>query len=459
MARKSPVKKKCKKSQTRDLDSKRCRKKKSVGRKSLKRKIKSKRKSSKSKRKSKKVKSRVRSKKRVVKKKKTASSYFSTKLKGVGNGVDDRTRVYYWLRSNREFAEKCQELYKGFNEEKVKDHSRYKGSDGKDDQKYFFKEMAQKALKQYNKLYSEHFYTSYNTDMELLEDQKKLVEAAYYYMFIIVLYLEYKDPATHHVTENDLKELAKETTDYKYRREADLAKAGATDDDLELGTIVTLINPKLDWQKNPETIIAYYSGKDNKDGKRFFTIKEENDEFVADEAFDPVFHIKHDGMYKIEPKQSDNIEEILLKNKQKLNWDPPVFDFSSYVGILKKGEIGVFTGIIMCIGVVMHNKRNGDSLAFHYVVPDAENQDNRQKAFETIKDAMISFKWDVNDCKLHLFMQNNEATKDAVNEARLDISRNFSEYEPVVHILYNRLMTFQHDDKTDPELLVEFVPL
>lgn len=235
--------------------------------------------------------------------------------------------------------------------------------------------------------------------------------------------------------------------------------AAVHDDDLELGTIVTLINPSLGWQKDPETIIAYYSGKDNTDGKRYFTIKYENDEFVVDEAFDPTFHIKHDGMYKIEPKQSDNIEEILLKNKQKLNWDPPVFDFSSYVGILKKAEIGVFTGIIMCIGVVMHNKRNGDSLAFHYVVPDAENQDNRQKAFEAIKDAMISFKWDVNDCKLHLFMQNNEATKDAVNEARLDISRNFSEYEPVVHILYNRLMTFQHDDKTDPELLVEFVPL
>jgi hypothetical protein len=30
----------------------------------------------------------------IIKKKKTASSYFSTKLKGVGNGVDDRTRVY-----------------------------------------------------------------------------------------------------------------------------------------------------------------------------------------------------------------------------------------------------------------------------------------------------------------------------------------------------------------------------
>lgn len=243
------------------------------------------------------------------------------------------------------------------------------------------------------------------------------------------------------------------------RTAAEVTELSNRRDDLTPGTIVTLINPSLGWQTVPKRITVYYSGIDTKDGKRFFTIKEENDEFVHDNVFEPGFHIKHDGMYKIEPPKSSNIEEILLKNKQKLNWDPPVFDFSSYVGMLKKAEIGVFTGIIMCIGVVMHNKRNGDSLAFHYVVPDAENQDNRQKAFEAIKDAMISFKWDVNDCKLHLFMQNNEATKDAVNEARLDISRNFSEYEPVVHILYNRLMTFQHDDQTDPELSVKFVQL
>jgi len=220
-------------------------------------------------------------------------------------------------------------------------------------------------------------------------------------------------------------------------------------DDLVAGTIVTLINPRLGWQKEPETITAYYSGIDTKDGKHFFTIKDENDEFIPGEKYNSEFHINHDGEYRIEPKQSDNIEEILLKNKEKLNRDPPVFDFSSFAGMLKKTEIGVFTGIIMCVGVVIHNKRNGDSLAFHYVVPDVKNQDNRQKAFDTIKEAMKSFKWEANDCQLHLFMKDNEATKDAVNEARIDISGNFREYKPFIHILYNRPITFQHDDNTE----------
>lgn len=227
MARKSPVKKKCKKSQTRDLDSKRCRKKKSVGRKSLKRKIKSKRKSLKSKRKSKKVKSRVRSKKRIVKKKKTASSYFSTKLKGVGNGVDDRTRVFYWLRSNIEFAKNCKKLYRGFNAIKVQYHSSHKGSDGNHKQKHLFKNRAEKALEEYNKLYSEYEHTDYS-NTEGLEAEKKLVEAAYYYMFTIVLYLEYKNTNTHEVSEKKVRELAKETTDYKYEEEAKVAASMRT---------------------------------------------------------------------------------------------------------------------------------------------------------------------------------------------------------------------------------------
>lgn len=222
MARKSPVKKKCKKSQTRDLQSKRCRKKKSPGRKSLKRKTVSKMK--KSKRKSKKVKS-----KRKSKKKKTASSYFSTKLKGVGNGVDDRKRVWYWLESNIEFAEKCKNLYTSFNKEKVKYHSRNKGSDGKEIQKYKFKKKAEEALEQYNTLYREHIRILYKTKMENLESQKKLVEAAYYYMFRIVLYLEYKDTATHNVEDYQVKELAKETTNYKYEKEAERSAAGGRD--------------------------------------------------------------------------------------------------------------------------------------------------------------------------------------------------------------------------------------
>lgn len=214
MARKSPVKKKCKKSQTRDLQSKRCRKKKSPGRKSLKRKTVVK----KSKRKSKKVKSKRKSKKVVLKKKKTASSYFSAKLKGVGNGVDDRTRVYQWLNSNIEFREKCNQLYSGFDMAKVRQHSMNKGRDNKDLKKYILKEKAQEALNEYNRVYWEHFHTKYKNEADRLENEKRLVEAAYYYMFTIVLYLEYKNPNAQKVTEMQLRKLAKETTQYKYGR-------------------------------------------------------------------------------------------------------------------------------------------------------------------------------------------------------------------------------------------------
>jgi hypothetical protein len=220
MARKSPVKKKCKKSQTRDLQSKRCRKKKSPGRKSLKRKTVSKMHKSvkKSKSKSKKVKSKRKSKKVVLKKKKTASSYFSTKLKGVGNGVDDRTRVYDWLDSNLEFKEKCNQLYSGFDLAKVRQHSMNKGSDNKDREKYILKEKAQEALNEYNRVYLEHFHTEYKNEVDRIVDEKSLVEAAYYYMFTIVLYLEYKNPNAQKVTETQLKNLSKETTQYKYER-------------------------------------------------------------------------------------------------------------------------------------------------------------------------------------------------------------------------------------------------
>ena len=223
--------------------------------------------------------------------------------------------------------------------------------------------------------------------------------------------------------------------------------AAASDEHLDPGTIVTLIKPNLNWEKVPETITAYYIGVHSKDNELFYRIKEEDDMYEPGETYDPMFHIKHDGDYKIETEKSCSIEEILLKNKYKLNCFPPAFDFSSDVGMLRRGEIGVFTGIIMCVGVAMHNIHTGDILAFHYVAPHAENQDNRQKAFKTIKDAMKFFKWNIDHCKLNLFLKINETTQEAL-DAALVISNNFAGYESYIHVLDNRIIRFKHDEST-----------
>lgn len=221
--------------------------------------------------------------------------------------------------------------------------------------------------------------------------------------------------------------------------------AAEIDENLFPGIIVTLIKPKLNWKIDPKTISAYYSGIDN-DNRHFFQIKEEDDEYIDDNIFDPSFHIKHDGKYEIEVQKPPNIKEKLLENREKLDfYQYPMFDFSSSVGLLEKGEVGGFTGLIMCVGVVIHNKKIGDILAFHYVAPNEESQDNRQKAFNNIENAMEALNWYETDCEIYLFMKINKSVEDAVNRAVKDILDNFVNYKFNSYILDKNILSFEHN--------------
>ena len=179
MRRKSSIKKKCKKSQTRDLKSKKCRKKKSITRKSYRRKHKS--------------------------KKKTTSYFsFNKRSRGVGNGVDDRARVKDWLINIKIFRNACKNLYADFNLKDVKEHSLYNKSNENSIKKRILKKEAEIALENYNKVYAEEIHT-YPTDYN------RLLEAAFYYMFKIVLYLEYRNSTVQTGQDKEVKKLAKNT--------------------------------------------------------------------------------------------------------------------------------------------------------------------------------------------------------------------------------------------------------
>ena len=222
--------------------------------------------------------------------------------------------------------------------------------------------------------------------------------------------------------------------------------AAEIDENLFPGIIVTLIKPKLNWKIDPKTISAYYSGTDNDDNRHFFQIKEEDDEYIDDNIFDPFFHIKHDGKYEIQVQKQSNIKEKLLENREKLDfYRYPMFDFSSSVGLLEKGEVGGFTGLIMCIGVVIHNKKIGDILAFHYVAPNEESQDNRQKAFNNIENAMEALNWYETDCEIYLFMKINKSVEDAVNRAVKNILDNFGDYKFNTYTLDKNILSFEHN--------------
>ena len=122
-----------------------------------------------------------------IKKKKTAAYFgFNKRSRGVGNGVDDRARVKDWLTNVKIFRDACKNLYTGFNLEKVKEDSLRNKSNENSVKKHTLKKEAEIALQNYNNIYVIETHTEPT-------NYKRLLEAAFYYMFKIVLYLEYRN--------------------------------------------------------------------------------------------------------------------------------------------------------------------------------------------------------------------------------------------------------------------------
>jgi hypothetical protein len=207
------------------------------------------------------------------------------------------------------------------------------------------------------------------------------------------------------------------------------------------GDFVILTNASFGLS-NKTNVHAYFLGVDKTDNRKFFQPLSpdllEDEPYEPDDNYDELFHYKYDGPVQVIDKKQEPLLFIdkLKNNRIALNGlSSTIYEFSSNPGILKNGEIGIINGIVMCVGVVIHNETSGDMIAYHYVKPYLRSQDNRSEIFSFIKDSMAELNWDFNNSKLFLFIQERKEHADEHNDAVEYIISNLETTPTIVNIV------------------------